>query len=234
MIFRYDPEIGKKFPSLFTSLVLIRDLPENIDLTDQIAHLHGDALCRLAGGSESEILAIRAWRAAFSAMGLKPTQYRCASEALLRRLRKDGDLPTLNPVVDACNATSAALAVPVAAFDLDRIAGNLTVRYATGAETYSTFGGSIEHPNPGEVVFADDAGVAHARRWTNRQSAASAVSPDTQRVLVVIEGLHDEAEADVVAARDTLSELFTEAGAVVRKGILRSGVGHFQPEEEDI
>jgi DNA/RNA-binding domain of Phe-tRNA-synthetase-like protein len=37
-------------------------------------------------------------------MGLKPTQYRCAPEALLRRLRKEGTLPPLHPLVDLCNA----------------------------------------------------------------------------------------------------------------------------------
>jgi DNA/RNA-binding domain of Phe-tRNA-synthetase-like protein len=38
---------------------------------------------------------IRAWRRAFTRMGFKPTQYRYASEALLRRFRKDGALPGL-------------------------------------------------------------------------------------------------------------------------------------------
>jgi DNA/RNA-binding domain of Phe-tRNA-synthetase-like protein len=160
-------------------------------------------------------------------MGLKPTQYRCASEALLRRLRKDGALPKLNPVVDICNATSAAYAVPVAAFDLERIVGSLTVRPAIGDETYLSFGGDIEQPEPGEIIFADDSGSAHARRWTNRQSAASAISGQTRTALLVIEGLHDMAEHEVLAARDMLSGLFRDVGAAVQTGSLRGGNGHF-------
>ncbi len=31
-------------------------------------------------------------------------------------------------------------------------------------------------PEAGEVIFADDAGHAHARRWTNRQSGRSAIT----------------------------------------------------------
>jgi hypothetical protein len=74
------------------------------------------AQSRLQAGAESELPAIQAWRRAFARMGLKPTQYRCASEALLRRLRKEGTLPPLHPLVDLCNAVSVAYAVPVAVF----------------------------------------------------------------------------------------------------------------------
>ncbi|MGH3179461.1 MAG: B3/B4 domain-containing protein [Streptosporangiaceae bacterium] len=126
-------------------------------------------------------------------MGLKPTQYRCAAESLLRRFRKEGGLPRLHPLVEECNAVSLAFAVPVAVLDADQVAWPLEVRYAAGGEDYLTFGGEVEHPAPGEVIFADQAGHAHARRWTNRQSGRSAVSPATSTVLIVAEALHDGA-----------------------------------------
>jgi DNA/RNA-binding domain of Phe-tRNA-synthetase-like protein len=230
MTFSYHATIGQTHNKLFTGLVLLRNVPAAPDFTDAILRLQGDALRRLADRAEADLPAIRAWRVAFSTMGLKPTQYRCASEALLRRLRKDGALPKLTPVVDICNAASAAFAVPVAAFDLERIAGNLTVRPAGGDETYLTFGGDTEQPEPGEIIFADDAGAAHARRWTNRQSAASAISGQTRAALLVIEGLHDMAEREVLAARDALSGLFRDAGAAVQTGSLRGGEGHFMTD----
>jgi len=59
------------------------------------------------------------------------------------------------------------------------------------------FSGEIEHPEPGEVIFADEAGNAHARRWSNRQSALSAVRAETGEVLIVAEGLHDSAQSDI-------------------------------------
>jgi hypothetical protein len=72
------------------------------------------ATARLAERPESEFPEIAAWRRAFSQMGLKPTQYRCASEALLRRFRKVGSLPWIHPLVDVCNAVSLAYAIPIA------------------------------------------------------------------------------------------------------------------------
>ncbi len=47
------------------------------------------------------------------------------------------------------------------------------------------------------MIFADDAGRAHARRWTNRQSGASAVRDTTATVLIVAEALHPSAPVDV-------------------------------------
>ncbi|WP_435589868.1 B3/B4 domain-containing protein [Micromonospora aurantiaca (nom. illeg.)] len=101
-------------------------------------------------------------------MGCPPTRYRCAAESLLRRLRRDGDLPRLHPLVDLGNALSVRCAVPVAVLDLARIGDDLTVRPADGTESYLGLGGDSEQPAPGEVIFADQGGNAHARRWCHR------------------------------------------------------------------
>ena len=164
---------------------------------DRIAKYAAVAQSRLAAGPESELPEIRAWRRAFSRMGLKPTQYRCAAESLLRRFRREGALPPLHPLVDVGNAISLAFAIPVAVFDVAKIAGRLDVRYAAGDEEYLTFSGQGEHPGPGEVIFADQAGQVHARRWTNRQSGLSAVQDSTAAALIVAEAMHDSAPADV-------------------------------------
>jgi DNA/RNA-binding domain of Phe-tRNA-synthetase-like protein len=139
-------------------------------------------------------------------MGLKPTQYRCASESLLRRLRKEGALPRIHPLIDVCNAASVGFGIPVAALDVARVAWPLQVRPAAGSEVYQAFSGEHEHPEPGEVSFVDAARQAHARRWTHRQSGLSAVRDDTHEVLVVCEGLHPGAADDVLRLVHALAE----------------------------
>jgi len=91
---------------------------------------------------------------------------RCAAEAQLRCLRKEGSLPPLHPLVDLCNAMSAAYAIPAAVFDPAHVAGRLEVRYATGSEDYLAFSGEHERPDAGEVIFADQQDQVHARRCT--------------------------------------------------------------------
>ncbi|NBE52504.1 B3/B4 domain-containing protein [Streptomyces boluensis] len=173
----------------------------------RIAEHTARAVARLTDTTEGQLPEVLAWRRVFTRMGLKPTQYRCASESLLRRLRKEGTLPHIHPVVDLCNAISAAYAVPVAVLDADRITGPLLeVRYARGDEHYTTFTASTEHPAPGEVTFTDSAGRAHARRWTNRQSGHSAVGEHTSRILVVTEAMHDGGTEAVPELLKTIAE----------------------------
>ncbi|WP_096696900.1 B3/4 domain-containing protein [Polaromonas sp. AER18D-145] len=197
MFFSHSNEIWTQCPELVPGAMFVRGISSKAAVGPQVARFSGIAAARLARSGEGELPEIKAWRQVFSKMGLKPTKYRCAAEALLRRLRKEGALPRLHPLVDLCNAVSAAFAIPVAVFDLSKVVGDLQVRYTTGLEHYQTFAGEVEHPDAHEIIFADEADNAHARRWTNRQSSLSAVSADTSTVLIVAEALHESAYEDM-------------------------------------
>ncbi|MEU3766258.1 phenylalanine--tRNA ligase beta subunit-related protein [Amycolatopsis keratiniphila] len=214
MRLQHHPDVRSAHPGLAVGTLqatgITPDLP--VDLEKFVAR----ATRRLADGPESEFPEIQAWRRAFAKMGLKPTQYRCASESLLRRLRKEGTLPRIHPVIDLCNAVSVAYAIPVAVLDVAKISGSLEVRHARGDEKYVTFAGTVEQPNPGEVIFADEDGQAHARRWTNRQSGHSAVSATTSDVLIVSEGLHATAAEDVRLLIEAIAGELAAAGVVTK------------------
>ncbi len=194
--YRYSPSVLTSFPQLQSRGLLIDGIDRNADPNIAISHLTAIAENRLALATEGEFPEIKAWRRAFSAMGYKPTQYRCASEALLRRFRMEGSLPALHPLVDFCNATSLAFAIPVAVFDVEKINGILSIRHADGDEVYETFSGNMESPEQGEIIYADDDRRAHARRWTNRQSGWSAINSKTKTALIVTEALHETAQQD--------------------------------------
>ncbi|RFU41289.1 hypothetical protein DZF91_12590 [Actinomadura logoneensis] len=222
MYFQHSPQLWALHPDLVAGAVVVTDgITPDADASARVADHTAAALARLAdAGQEAELPEIRAWRRTFTAMGLKPTQYRCASEALLRRVRKEGALPSIHPLVDLCNAVSAAFAIPVAALDLAAVTGGLTVGPAAGDEEYETFGGGTEHPAPGEIVYVDEARRAHARRWTNRQSGRSAVRPETRSVLIVAEGMHETAGSDVPklvsALADEVAALWSVTPATAR------------------
>jgi DNA/RNA-binding domain of Phe-tRNA-synthetase-like protein len=204
--FQHSGDLWRDFPHLVPAVVYVRGITPDADSGPAADRFAAVAKSRLAAVSaEGELPEIQAWRRAFATMGLKPTQYRCASESLLRRFRKEGGLPRLHPLVDLCNAISLAYAIPIAVFDVDSITGPLEVRYAAGDEDYLTFAGEVEHPAPGEVIFADQAGQAHARRWTNRQSGRSAVRDSTATALIVAEALHDQAPHDIPELVKTLA-----------------------------
>jgi DNA/RNA-binding domain of Phe-tRNA-synthetase-like protein len=205
MYFYHTPAIWGEFPQLVPGLLLVPDVTHTADVSARLEPFYARAAARLAAGPESDLPEVAAWRRAYAQMGMKPTQYRSAAEALLRRFRRENMLPRLHPLVDLCNAASLAFALPVAVLDLDGVDGYLEVRHATGAEEYLAFSGDIEAPEPGEVIFADAAGQVHARRWTFRQSRRSTVRDATRRALIVSEGLHATARADVPTLIDALA-----------------------------
>lgn len=204
--FQHTAEIWADFPALVPCVMFVAGITANMDTTERATALADVAAARLAASPEGAFPEVQAWRRAFTQMGLKPTQYRCASESLLRRYRKDGVLPPVHPLVDLCNATSIAFAIPIAVFDADRIAGDLQVRYARGNETYLSFTGANERPEPGEVIFTDSVGHAHARRWTHRQSRASAITNTTTTALIIAEALHRTGRDDITALQTALAD----------------------------
>ena len=227
--FRYDPEIVELFPGVVGGVLVTDGLlagetaPE---LAEPFAAEQQTTLARLADTPLSEVPSPFAWRRAFRVFGVDPTAYRSAAEALLRRLTKQGSLPSINTLVDIGNLVSIRYALPVAVFDRDSITGTLTVRQATGDESFTDLGsGTTEQPEPGEVIFVDEAGRVAARRWCWRQSAESASSGSTTDVLVTVEGHHASARADVEAALADLDALLRSyAGAAETTiGIIDAG-----------
>src|SRR5262245_59483913 len=141
MHFSHADDIWRDFPELAAAGLSVNGITSGADVSSRVAAFSALAGAELGAHSESELPEIQAWRRAFSKMGLKPTLYRCASEALLRRFRKEGSLPAIHPLIDLCNAVSLAFALPIAVFDRAKVEGSLEVRYSTGSERYLTFSG---------------------------------------------------------------------------------------------
>ena len=83
------PQLWAQFRSSSPAVAVATGITASMDVDAVVAEFSHRAADRLLGHTVWELPEIRAWRQAFSQMGLKPTQYRCASEALLRRFCKD-------------------------------------------------------------------------------------------------------------------------------------------------
>lgn len=231
VIFRYDPAILDRYPDLVGGMLLARGVangPTPPALAEAYAAEQAATLARLGDTPLSQLPSLAAWRAAFRAFGVEPTQYRSAAEALLRRLTKSGNTPNLNALVDLGNLVSIRHALPVAVLDLRAAAGPITVRFADGPERFTPLGPTRcggcpepEHPAPGEVIFADDSGLVSARRWCWRQSAESAARDDTTAILITVEAQHPGSRPTVEAAlRDLLAQLPLAPGGTTHTAIL--------------
>jgi len=226
-VFAYDSDLAERYPGIRAGLVHATGLangPSSPALLEAYRAEQSAASGRLAATALADLPSIVAWRRAFTAFGAKPTQYRNAAEALLRRLDKHGDIPSISTLVDLGNLVSIRYAMPVAVFDRAGVAGSITVRFARGDEPFTDLGSSeVTHPDPGEVVFVDEEDVVCARRWCWRQSAQSATSASTTEALVVVEGQHETAEEDIRAAVGDLVALLAAHQPDSRTRVLAGG-----------
>ncbi len=211
--FVYDPEILARFPTVVGGIVRaagLRNGPSPAGLRDAFRAEQAAGLERLGATPLSELPSLSAWRRAFRGFGVDPTAYRSAAEALLRRLTKQGSIPSINALVDIGNLVSIRHGLPIAVFDQSSVTGVTTVRFATGDEPFTDLGSEERaRVEPGEVIFIDEAGLVCARRWCWRQSAETAAAEATTEVLVTVEGHHASALADVGAAVADVTALLT-------------------------
>lgn len=223
--FQYRPEITERFPAIVGGVILARGMQGGVSpeaLRQAFIAEQQATLARIGDTPLSDLPSIQAWRRAFSAFGVKPTQYRSACEALLRRLTKKGDIPSINRLVDIGNLVSIRYALPVAVFDIRAVQGTVSVHFADGSERFTELGSDeVLHPEPGEVVFSDETGMVMARRWCWRQSAESAAREDTTDAIITFEAQHEGGRQAVEGARDDLLTLLQDyTGGAFESAIL--------------
>jgi DNA/RNA-binding domain of Phe-tRNA-synthetase-like protein len=224
-IFQYHPDILARYPQIVGGAILalgVTNGPTPEGLQALYEREQQQVLQRIGNTPLSQVESLAAWRRAFRAFGVDPTQYRSASEALLRRLTKKGNIPSINLLVDLGNLVSIRYGLPVAVVERSGLQGAVTVHFADGSERYSELGASEEDPpKPGEVVFSDESGQVIARRWCWRQSESSAAVAQTCECLITVEAHHASARQDIEAAlRDLLTLLEAYAGGTTTSAIL--------------
>ncbi|SDJ48651.1 B3/B4 domain-containing protein (DNA/RNA-binding domain of Phe-tRNA-synthetase) [Frankineae bacterium MT45] len=151
---------------------------------------------------------VSAWRDAYRAFGAKPQRTRNSLEALLRRTTTG--LPRVNRLTDMYNAISVTHSIPLGGEDLDHYTGPPRLLRATGTEPFLTTanGDTItEHPEVGEVVWADNAGVT-CRRWNWRQTTRTQLRDTTTAALFILDALDPCTDDDLhYAANDLMTQL---------------------------
>lgn len=223
--FRYDPKIIQEYPQLVAGVIVANGMqngPTPPQLSDDYLSEQAAVKARIGATPLSELPSLSAWRRAISAFGVSPTKYRSAAEALLRRLTKKGDIPSINTLVDLGNLVSIRYGLPVAIFDTRQISGAITVHYADGSERYKELGSeAVMHPEVGEVIFSDEKRMVVARRWCWRQSATSAANEGTSDAVVTVEAHHDSGAEDIENALADLQKLLNEyAGGTYHSAVL--------------
>lgn len=174
----------------------LEDKLKDIGMTEDTLLLHPDVM---------------RWRNVFSRMGVKPSKYNSSLEALLRRIFK-GELWSVSTVVDCYDSVSAMNLLPMGAFDMGHIAGDLTLRYGKEGESFLPLGAEGEPVKVSEkhIVYADGEKVC-CWLWNHRDSREAGLSGDTKKALFMIDCAF---ETEWRSVKEGLAALKAELGKV--------------------
>jgi DNA/RNA-binding domain of Phe-tRNA-synthetase-like protein len=176
-------------PDYRTMLITVEGLPP-VPTDDRsealLQRAESSARDALAQQPVDELPQVASWREAYRAFGANPRRTRNSLEALLRRA--GSGLPRVNRLTDLYNAISVLHQIPLGGEDLSRYTGSPRLVRAGGDESFDTVADGdpvVEHPEPGEVVWCDDAGVT-CRRWNWRQARRTRLTGETTAALFIL------------------------------------------------
>lgn len=216
---RVEPSVFALRPNYRAVLLTVEGIvPGAGDETSEALLRQAEAAARevLTAQAVEDLPHVAAWRDAYRSFGAKPQRTRNSLEALLRRA--ETGLPRVNRLTDVYNAVSVLHQVPLGGEDLTRYSGSPRLVRASGDEPFDTVAGgapAVEHPEAGEVVWVDDAGVT-CRRWNWRQARRTALTDDTTAALFILDALEPLTDQALTTATDDLAEHLTRLGPDVR------------------
>lgn len=209
-----DPAVHARYPEYVAVLMTARGLEPGEPTPASEALLRAaEASAATALGSDEphDLLPVAVWRAAYASFGVKPREGRSSVEALLRRAASG--LPRIDRLTDTYNAVSVLHLLPIGGEDLRGYFGPPRLSVADGTEVFDTVANGepvVQHAEPGEVIWCDNAGVT-CRRWNWRQCVRTRLSTETTDALFIIDSLGPDARERAESAAHDLRAHLSEA-----------------------
>ena len=217
-------DIFLRYPGYIRGVVVAHEVsngPSPPQLVQLLRDAESSVRDRMVLEQVTEEPRIKAWREAYRSFGAKPAEFRSSIEAMVRRILRGDELPTINALVDIGNIVSLRHLVPAGGHAIDTLTDDIELRFATGREQFVPFGAEeMEHPLPGEVVFVEGDTVL-TRRWTWRQANHTLTLPDTKAIEFNIDGLPPVERVEIESACSEVAELIQRfCGGRARVGFL--------------
>ncbi len=213
MTYTVDPEVFALNEHLVFGIIIGRDLvngPSRQEDLSRLRRAEDHIRTRIPLEQIKEYPMIASYRDVMGAAGINPNKYPLSVEAMVKRVLKGGSLPSINALVDLCNAVSLEQVISLGAHDLDDIHEDLSVRFSTGEETFLPIGQSdTESVDPGELIFTSG-NTVQTRRWIWRQSELGKCKEESRTLIFQIVGFDTALGSPLILAMEEIRHLIGE------------------------
>lgn len=133
---------------------------------------------------------ISVWRKLYEEDFLvKAKTYRSSLEALIKCLVAKKKLWQISNIVDLYNCCSILSLLPMGGYDVGKLSGDITIRYAADDEPFTAIGDkSAIETTKNHIVYADEQKVL-CWLWNHKDSCHSCIDEKTKEVLFFIDSL---------------------------------------------
>jgi DNA/RNA-binding domain of Phe-tRNA-synthetase-like protein len=213
MKYTVKPEVFQLNPELRFGIIVARGLKNKETSADETLRLRKaeeDARNTIKAEELKQQPIIAGYRNVIEKAGINPNKFVNSMEAMMKRVLKGGQLPTINSLVDLCNAISIENQVSLGGHDLADMHDDLSVCFTKGNEKFLPFGAEEYEPvEAGELVFTSG-DVVQTRKWVWRQSELGKMTLDTKDVFFQLTGFDDSPDSPLSKALDSLEETLKE------------------------
>ena len=119
---------------------------------------------------------------------IDPTKQRPSSEALIRRILVNKNIPRISNFVDLNNWVSIDTKIPLGAYDFDKLEIPLILRFARKGEEFIPIGGKNKILKGNEIIMADSSGLI-IHLFPHRDSDITKITENTKSALVIACGV---------------------------------------------
>jgi arginyl-tRNA synthetase len=191
MKFKIDKNVFDKFPDLVVAIPIIYGFDNNKSKTESEKILR-DAEDNLRNKFTLESLIAdnraRKYMDCFVKFGCDPDIFTPAHIALSKRVIENGQIPSINPMVNLYNAFSITNMTPFGGEDLDKVCGDFKLFFAEGGEKWYPIGSKKSKPAvEGELVWGDELNLS-TRSLNWRQCERTKLTSNSKNGYFVMDG----------------------------------------------
>lgn len=210
--------ISKKVREIFPELdqIMLPVYGLKVDFGQKI--LNQDSLGKMLEKSREkdffENKKLKSFRDFYERLELDPYSEPPAVENLYRRFLEEGKLPQVNSVVDSQNLVAMQTLVPMGVFDIDKIEGQLFLRFAQKDEEFRPLGGGLEFLSEKAVIISDNKKALN--KFPYKDSIYQKIGRETKNVLILgdlVKGLNRKDVEKAVS--QTAKEIVKNCGGEV-------------------
>ena len=211
MNLKIDAQLKTRFSDLTVLTCNVKDVKvekQNVELEKFKDEITENVREKYELDSVKNLPTFRAYRDFFWRVGIDPTKNRPAAEALIRRILGGRTIPRINTLVDAYNLASVKTEIALAAFDANKLKGDLLMRFAEKGEKFLGIGmEKLMLLQGGEIVVSDSEKLVAI--YPYRDADSTKITEKTKNVILLVCGVPTIGEETLQNAAQVALEYIT-------------------------